>query len=87
VDTLQLVSGGDSGRIIPVEDHFPEGGLGECSAGALAEKDEHPNVLKLAVREMPRSGKPDEATERYGIDAEQSRKPRVSSSASEVTTS
>jgi transketolase len=59
-----------TGRIVTVEDHFPEGGLGEAVLAALAESDERPRVLTLAVREMPRSGKPAELLNAYGIDAE-----------------
>ena len=68
-ETLQAAAEA-TGRIVTVEDHFPEGGLGDAVLAALAEKDEHPRVLKLAVREMPRSGKPDGALNAYGIDAE-----------------
>jgi len=51
----------DAGRIITVEDHFAEGGIGEAVAGALAG---HPApVYSLAVRRMPMSGKPDELLE------------------------
>jgi transketolase len=59
-----------TGKIITVEDHFPEGGLGDAVLAALADRDEHPRVVKLAVREMPRSGKPAELLNAYGIDAE-----------------
>jgi transketolase len=68
-DTLQAAAEA-TGKIITVEDHVPEGGLGDAVLAALAEKDEHPHVLKLAVRELPRSGKPDELLNAYGIDAE-----------------
>jgi transketolase len=68
-DALQA-AGEATGKIVTVEDHFPEGGLGDAVLAALAEKDEHPRVLKLAVREMPRSGKPEELMNAYGIDAE-----------------
>jgi transketolase len=68
-ETLQAAAEA-TGRIVTVEDHFPEGGLGDAVLAALGEKDEHPHVLKLAVREMPRSGKPDELMSAYGIDAE-----------------
>jgi transketolase len=59
-----------TGRIITVEDHYPEGGLGEAVLAALAESEERPRVVKLAVREMPRSGKPAELLNAHGIDAE-----------------
>jgi transketolase len=67
-DTLQAAAEA-TGKIVTVEDHFPEGGLGDAVLAALAEHDEHPRVVKLAVREMPRSGKPDELLSAYGIDA------------------
>ena len=54
---------------------------------ALAEKDEHARVLKLAVREMPRSGKPDELLNAYGIDAEHIAAAARQLVGSEVTTS
>jgi transketolase len=85
-DTLQAASEA-TGRIITVEDHFPEGGLGDAVLAALAEKDEHPHVLKLAVREMPRSGKPDELMNAYGIDAEHIAEAARQLVGSEVTTS
>ena len=67
-ETLQAAAEA-TGRIVTVEDHFPEGGLGDAVLSALAEIDEHPQVVKLAVREMPRSGKPAELLNAYGIDA------------------
>ena len=56
--------------IVTVEDHFPEGGLGEAVLAALADAEERPRVVRLAVREMPHSGKPDELLAAAGIDAE-----------------
>ena len=56
--------------IVTVEDHFPEGGLGEAVLSALAGADERPPVVQLAVREMPRSGKPAELLAAAGIDAD-----------------
>ena len=53
-----------------VEDHWPEGGLGEAVLGAFADEDERPRVVKLAVSGMPRSGKPAELLAAAGIDAE-----------------
>ena len=85
-DTLQAASEA-TGRIITVEDHFLEGGLGDAVLAALAEKDEHPHVLKLAVREMPRSGKPEELLNAYGIDAEHIAEAARQLVGSEITTS
>jgi transketolase len=56
--------------IVTVEDHFPEGGLGEAVLAALDDADERPRVMRLAVREMPHSGKPAELLAAAGIDAE-----------------
>jgi transketolase len=56
--------------IVTVEDHFPEGGLGEAVLSALAESDERPPLVLLAVREMPHSGKPAELLAEAGIDAD-----------------
>ena len=53
--------------VITVEDHYLEGGLGDAVAGELSA--DGVRVHKLAVRELPRSGKPDELLARYGIDA------------------
>lgn len=44
--------------IITVEDHFAEGGLGEAVAAALSESPTP--ICMLAVRKIPRSGKPQE---------------------------
>jgi transketolase len=60
----------DCGAIVTVEDHWPEGGLGDAVLEALAETDERPRVTKLAVREMPVSGTPAELLRAAGIDAE-----------------
>ena len=56
--------------IVTVEDHWPEGGLGDAVLEALADADERPRVKKLAVREMPMSGAPAELLREAGIDAE-----------------
>jgi transketolase len=60
----------DCGAMITVEDHWPEGGLGDAVLEALADADERPPVTKLAVREMPVSGSPEELMHAAGIDAE-----------------
>jgi transketolase len=55
------------GRVITVEDHYAHGGLGDAVSEALW--DQGARVRRLAVREIPRSGKPDELLEKYGISA------------------
>jgi transketolase len=60
----------DCAAIVTVEDHWPEGGLGDAVLEALADTDERPRVTKLAVREMPVSGTPAELLREAGIDAE-----------------
>jgi transketolase len=57
-----------TGAIVTVEDHWPEGGLGEAVLSALAWMDEHPRVERLAVSGMPGSGKPAELLAAAGID-------------------
>ena len=56
--------------IVTVEDHWAEGGLGEAVLAALADLEDRPQVTVLAVRELPRSGKPAELLAAAGIDAE-----------------
>jgi transketolase len=71
VDTVSAAAR-ECGRIITVEDHWAEGGLGDAVLAALAEADalDGVRVRKLAVREMPMSGKPDELLHAAGIDAD-----------------
>jgi transketolase len=56
--------------IVTVEDHWPEGGLGEAVLAALGDADERTTVVRLAVQEMPHSGKPEELLREAGIDAD-----------------
>jgi transketolase len=60
----------ETGHLVVVEDHWPEGGLGEAVLTALAEHGVSANVTHLAVRDMPHSGKPDELLAAFGIDAD-----------------
>jgi transketolase len=68
IDVETLRSAGE--RIVTVEDHWAEGGLGEAVLAAMADADERPRVVTLAVREMPHSGKPAELLAAAGIDAD-----------------
>jgi len=53
-------------KVVVVEDHFQNGGLGDAVAQALSGKAE---IIHLAVKDLPRSGKPEELLDKYGIDA------------------
>lgn len=67
--TLRAAAAGTGGRIVVVEDHWPEGGLGAAVLDVFADEDLRPRVVKLAVRDMPGSGKPAELLAAAGIDA------------------
>jgi transketolase len=71
IDTTTLRAAADAtSRIVTVEDHWPEGGLGDAVLDAFADSRPMPRVVKLAVSGMPGSGKPDELLHAAGIDAE-----------------
>jgi transketolase len=71
IDTDALLSAARQTKaIVCVEDHWPEGGLGETVAGALADAAQRPRIVRLAVRDMPMSGEPAELLHAAGIDAE-----------------
>merc|ERR1719431_267285 len=56
------------GRVLTVEDHYPEGGIGDAVLDALAD-DRNTIVRKLAVTAVPRSGPPADLLEMFGISA------------------
>jgi transketolase len=68
-ETLRAAAEATSG-IVTVEDHWPEGGIGEAVLSVFAEDEDRPTVVRLAVESMPGSGKPDELLAAAGIDAE-----------------
>jgi transketolase len=65
-ETLRSSAGETNNLIITVEDHAGWGGLGEAVASAVSQAGIR--VHQLAVREVPRSGKPEELLAAYGID-------------------
>jgi transketolase len=68
IDAETLIKAGrETGRLITVEDHYPAGGIGDAVARAVAPAGLA--VTRLAVREIPRSGKPDELLDKFGISA------------------
>ena len=60
----------DTAGIVTVEDHWPEGGLGDAVLEVFAADTEHPPIVKLAVGHMPGSATPDEQLAAAGIDAD-----------------
>ncbi len=69
-EALAKEIGATSGKLITVEDHWPEGGMGEAVLSALAQVGVTPSKSRLlAVNGMPHSGKPDELIEAFGISA------------------
>jgi len=69
VDAKTMIEAGKAtgGALITVEDHYPSGGIGDAVSEAVAAAGFA--VTRLAVREVPRSGQPDELLDRYGISA------------------
>lgn len=68
IDAASLIAAGrDTGRLITVEDHYRTGGIGDAVARAVAPAGL--TVTRLAIPEIPRSGKPDELIDTYGISA------------------
>jgi transketolase len=69
IDARTLVEAGHAcgGTIVTVEDHYPAGGIGDAVSEAVAGAGLV--VRRLAVREIPRSGPPDDLLDRYGISA------------------
>jgi transketolase len=59
-----------NGRLVTVEDHWPEGGLGDAVLAALADSGMALRAVKLAVRDLPGSGQPEELLHAAGIDAD-----------------
>jgi transketolase len=68
--TLRIAARATAGRVITVEDHWPEGGLGDVVAGSLAGSGEPLHLEKLAVSGMPGSGNPGQLLRAAGIDAD-----------------
>jgi len=72
IDAETLIAAAEEAgnKLITVEDHWPEGGLGEAVLEAFSERDGAlPEIVKLAVQSMPGSGTPAELLEEAGISA------------------
>ena len=70
VKTLREAARVTKGRLVVVEDHYPEGGLGAAVLEALV-NDPPIRLAHLAVRGLPESGKPEELMNAAGISARQ----------------
>ena len=68
--TLRAAAEATGGRVLTVEDHWPEGGIGDTVLEALSDGETPARVVRLAVRDMPGSGKPAELLAAAGIDAD-----------------
>jgi len=66
-DVILSAARATNNTVVTVEDHYAEGGIGDAVAGELSV--EGIKVHKLAVRELPHSGKPEELLAKYGIDS------------------
>lgn len=56
------------GKILVVEDHYPEGGIGEAVLSAVA-MEKNIIVKHIAVPKVPRSGTPSALLDYYGLSA------------------
>ena len=70
-ETVAAAAEATQGRVVVVEDHHPEGGLGSAVIDALLAAGTLPlHVAHLSVRELPGSGTPAELLGAAGIDAQ-----------------
>jgi transketolase len=69
IDAHTLIEAAEAtGVIVTVEDHHPEGGIGDAVLEVFAESGSRPRIVTLAVRVMPTSGTPAELLAQAGID-------------------
>jgi len=73
-ETLSAAAEATGGKVVVVEDHYPEGGLGSAVLSGLIKGEGYElmplKLCHLAVRHMPGSGKPEELLHAAGIDAD-----------------
>jgi len=68
-DTIRAAARATDGKVVAVEDHWPEGGLGEAVLSALSEESDALHFEHLAVGIMPGSGSSAELMDAAGISA------------------
>ena len=72
IDAATLLDAAEAtGTIVTVEDHHPEGGIGDAVLEVFADATPRPRVVTLAVRIMPTSGTLAELLAQAGIDRDQ----------------
>ncbi|HXT43564.1 MAG TPA: transketolase [Pseudonocardiaceae bacterium] len=72
IDKQTLIDAAEAtGVIVTVEDHHPEGGIGDAVLEVFADTSSRPRIGTLAVRVMPTSGTPAELLGQAGIDRTQ----------------
>ncbi len=71
VDTGTLVAAAEAtgGRLVVVEDHYPQGGIGGAVLEALNDAGHPVHIVHLAVADLPGSGTAQELMEAAGISA------------------
>lgn len=70
-ETLLAAAQATGDKIVTVEDHWPEGGLGDAVLEVFSQRyGRMPQVVRLAVQSMPGSGTPAELLEAAGISAD-----------------
>jgi transketolase len=72
IDTQALLDAGAAtgGRLVVVEDHYPEGGIGGAVLEAFSDAGHPAQITHLAVRGLPGSGTPAELMDAAGISAD-----------------
>jgi transketolase len=68
-ETILAALQATGGRLVTVEDHYRRGGFGEAVCAAVVREGAQVSAKVLAVEQIPRSGKPEELLEAYGISA------------------
>lgn len=68
VEGLKFAASKCNNKVITVEDHYFEGGLGDAVLNVFANSPV--TITKMAIAQKPHSGKPDELLENYGISAQ-----------------
>jgi transketolase len=68
-ETIRAAARATGGKVVAVEDHWPEGGLGEAVLSALSEESDALHFEHLAVEIMPGSGSSAELMDAAGISA------------------